>query len=183
MKIVCIGDSIVKGFPFAEKNSWPSLIAKDTGWEMINMGINGDDSGHVLYRFEMDALSFKPDKVIILTGANDFVFGLNGPKKVAENITGMVDKALAQNVEPILCSPILTDPELAPVKWAPGDYNETNRQIQELRKLLGEIAAAKNVQLLDPLPAYQEYAEYKDGVHPTKEGYRLLADYIRGELE
>jgi lysophospholipase L1-like esterase len=71
MKVVCIGNSIIKGFPHRQSQSFPSVLRERTGWQVINKGVNGDMAAIVLRRFSTDVLAHHPDKALILTGTND----------------------------------------------------------------------------------------------------------------
>lgn len=52
MKIVCIGDSLTKGFKIKKKESWVSLADANSDHTWINQGILGDSSAGLLSRLE-----------------------------------------------------------------------------------------------------------------------------------
>ena len=74
MKVVCAGNSIVNGFPHPRSCSFPSVLRELTGWKVINKGVNGETTAMLAERFDKDVISHAPEKVIILTGTNDFIF-------------------------------------------------------------------------------------------------------------
>lgn len=113
---------------------------------------------------------------------------------------------------PVFLTPIAVDAEKAGRMWMAGlgiDYEEINRQIREFSDLIrasGERyidtgaaweeyigAPAADAQPLDPgskTPAVEAGHDqplgggaYLDGVHPTPEGYRFLADVVLNWLE
>ena len=228
MKIICAGDSLVNGFPFSRIDSFPSIIARKTGIEVTNIGMNGitaDDTAAYLNRTltEMgvaDRSSSKtddiimdnstsdiqgssiPDAVLISCGSNDFMMGISTPEDVSRLINVMAAQAHAAGVSDVfVCAPPLTDPSKASVMWMPGvDYERVNRDLKEYRDLLEQFAinsndhidetptsknldsemhiAKKHIHFVDVQSAYTRLAKYSDGVHPTKEGYQLIADTI-----
>jgi hypothetical protein len=60
MKIVCIGNSIVNGFPHKRSQCFVSLWRQAAGHEIINKGENGDISSNIHARFDKDVVSHKP---------------------------------------------------------------------------------------------------------------------------
>lgn len=185
MKVVCIGNSIVKGFPHRQGQSFPAVLRERTGWQVINKGVNGDSTAMVLDRFEKDALSHHPDRVIILTGANDFIHRLATPAEAMDNITKMVDLAISQGAEPILLTPLRCDPEQAAREWMPGasvDYRLVNRQLSELGKLILQASDTKGCTVVDLGLKYKGFGKYHDGLHPTVEGQAWIAQSIISEI-
>jgi acyl-CoA thioesterase I len=184
MKVVCIGNSIVKGFPHRQGQSFPSLIRETTGWQVINKGVNGDTTAMVLNRFQKDAVSHHPDRVIILTGANDFIYETASPKEAMGNITKMVELASAHNIETILLTPLLCEPDQASREWmaaAAVDYYAVNRKLEELGELIRQTSDAKGCTVVDLGLKYKGFGKYHDGLHPTVEGQEWIAHCIISE--
>jgi lysophospholipase L1-like esterase len=207
-KIVCIGNSITNGFPFKRSQSFPSLIRAAKGFEVINKGANGETTDQVLARFTHDVLDHKPDMVTILTGTNDFIFGLDTPQGAFEKIKEMVRLAQDQNIIIILMTPLLTNPEMAKSAWMTGgeiDYLRANDQLKELGRLIREYHAhdvqdVQDVQdthdegdendthkiiILDLQKLYQEYEAlvgsenaFHDGLHPTIGGQGFISENL-----
>lgn len=59
-KIACIGDSITYGFPYNPEQSWVYLASKSTKLNLLNIGVNGDTTGKMAYRFSNDVLNINP---------------------------------------------------------------------------------------------------------------------------
>lgn len=181
MKVVCIGNSIVNGFPFQRSKSFSSVLREETGWEVINKGINGQSTDEIKERFSIDALKHKPDKIVILSGANDFIFSINEPEEAIKNYEEMAKGAKEAGVQVYLAAPLLTDAPQASEFWATGvdvDYNVVNEKLKKFRELILESAKALNVDFIDLQKKYETFAQYVDGVHPTEEGQRFLADLL-----
>ena len=96
-KIVCIGNSIVNGFPLRRSQCFASLLREATGWEIINKGNNGETTAQILARFERDVISHHPDIVVILTGTNDFIFQDATPEEAFQNLIHMANRGTPRN--------------------------------------------------------------------------------------
>jgi lysophospholipase L1-like esterase len=182
MKIVCIGDSNVNGFPYRQSQCWVSLFQKQTGHTVINQGMNGNTSRDVLERFDADVLAHKPDAAVILAGANDFFWPECAPATVLGHCVRMVRLCARHGVKPVLLIPSLTDPAMAAVHWIGGvDYEQINRQLADLRALMLEYgdAGKDRVKVVDLQAIYTK--GFVDGVHWTLEGHAQVADFLAGQ--
>ncbi len=175
--IVCLGDSITYGFPFGPKASWVELSAKKLGLNMINMGANGDTTRAMRRRFKRDVTGLEPAYVIIMGGGNDAFMGYS-LEQFAENIEAMAAEAQDNGICPVIGLP-------APVCPGPfvTDYiGIAGCELDSYREWAEEFAADEKLPVLDfyrPLldpetgEAAPEY--YCDDVHPSIEGYQVLA--------
>ena len=197
-KLVFIGNSIVNGFPFSRGRSFPGLIraAIDggrTGFraDVINKGANGNTTDELLLRFDHDAIDHHPAAVFIMTGTNDFIYRTGDPERTFANLEIMAGKADAAGIIPVHMTPLSVDAPLAERKWMAGsgiDYLQVNRQIDEL----SEIIRKSGRLFIDTNIAYRQYAlaledgpnplkvpyAYRDGVHPTEQGYEYIAKNV-----
>ena len=57
MKLICIGDSLTFGYGVHLSQRWTRLCAQETGWELVNEGINGDTTGGMLARMQGGVLA------------------------------------------------------------------------------------------------------------------------------
>ncbi len=78
--LVCLGDSITEGMigvSYVDK-----LRAELRGVRVINAGVNGDTTLHLLRRVERDVIAHRPDVVTIMVGLNDLTtaYGLRSSK-------------------------------------------------------------------------------------------------------
>lgn len=181
MKVVCIGNSIVRGFPHRQSQSFPSVLRARTDWQVINKGVNGDSTAKVLARFQGDALSHHPDKVILLTGANDFIYQTASPAEAMENIDRMIQLSEERDVAMVLLTPLQCNPQQAARQWMAGaavDYNLVNQKLSALSALIRNTAAARGCALVDLELKYKRFGRYQDGLHPTVEGQEWIAQCI-----
>ena len=169
--IVCIGDSITYGFPYGTEASWTRLLAEVTGFKVINQGINGNTTGDMLDRFARDVLSYNPDYVIIMGGANDIVWR-ESIDRITWNLNEMVKLAAGQGIKVIFGLP------------TPFNYPEFEARLQRVRHWMIKHAAENGLKTIDFYGAFfnpegilQEEL-LLDEAHPTREGYRCMFDAI-----
>lgn len=187
MKIVCIGNSIVNGFPLKRSQCFVSLWRDASGHEIINKGENGDISSNILTRFSKDVISHKPAAAVVLTGTNDFIHQLETPEGVLGYMDQMVSAARSNAIEPILMTPLLTDPSMAGRLWIPDiDYFGVNEKLRSLCFLMLEYGKRNEVRVIDAQSRYaglfseENAADYLiDGLHPTAEGHKVIAGFFQ----
>lgn len=174
-KLVFIGNSIVNGFPYSRSQCFTDLIRQDTSLEIINKGNNGETTGDIMRRFQKDVIDYNPTAVFILTGTNDFIYNEASPKQAFENLKTMATSAGANNIAPILLTPLPVNSEMASQMWMSGvDYDQINRQLLEFTELI----LASEYDSIDLNNEYRQCAKYHDGLHPLPEGHRFIADTI-----
>lgn len=187
MKIVCIGNSIVNGFPHRWSQCFASLWRQASGHEIINKGENGDITSNVYARFTKDVVSHKPAAAVILTGTNDFIYDACSPAETMDWLEKMTDLAKDNSIEVIMMTPLLVDARMAEKHWIPGvDYDSVNEKLKTLRSLMLEYGNKNGVRIIDAQDRYfQLYTEDNasdfllDGLHPTAQGHEALAGFLQ----
>lgn len=192
-KIVFLGNSIFKGYPYAEGESLVSQYAEATGYDAVNRGVNGDTIGGMASRFAQHVLLENTDTVVFLAGTNEFIFNVQGVEACFHDLQTLVQIARDRGIEPILVTPISVIPEMARVSWADGDeidYDKVQVQLEEFRDRLIKYGEEENLQVVDFFAEYKAFTEkagetgaFLDGIHPTREGYRALAQMAIREIE
>jgi acyl-CoA thioesterase-1 len=97
--IVAVGDSLTAGLGVAEDQAYPAQLARRLqaegyNYQVINAGVSGETSSGALSRIEWVISSLRPDIVILETGANDGLRGLdpdllkNQPGPAGQHING-----------------------------------------------------------------------------------------------
>lgn len=71
MRVVAFGDSVTFGQHLDPEHAWPAVLARETGWQVVNRGVCGDTTRLALERFARDVPPFEPDVVVIQFGLND----------------------------------------------------------------------------------------------------------------
>lgn len=186
MKFVCIGDSLTFGYRVSRATVWTKLFADKYQIEVVNKGINGDTTAGMLSRFEKDVISQNPTHVLMMGGTNDFIMGAS-LAMVRLNVSTMVHQAVHNNIVPVIGIQILTDPVEAKLNWSNiTDFNKINQEITRYREWVYEFSKIFNVGVIDFYKHFDEQlkkssvpAMYIDGLHPTVEGNRIMADTIK----
>jgi acyl-CoA thioesterase I len=186
MKIVCIGNSIVNGFPHRRSQCFASLWRQSSGHEIINKGENGDITSNVYARFSRDVIAHKPASVVILTGTNDFIYQVCSPEETMDYLEKMAVLAKENSIDVVMITPLLVDARLAEKCWLPDvDYDAVNEKLKSLRSLMLKFGNKNDVRIIDAQERYfQLYTEENasdyllDGLHPTVLGHEAMARFL-----
>jgi len=186
MKIVCIGNSIVNGYPHKRSQCFVSLWRQKTGYDIINKGENGDVTSNIFARFEKDVVSHKPAIAVVLTGTNDFIYQVGTPSGVMNNLMKIADLAKNNSIEVILMTPLLVDPHMAKQHWIPDvDYHMVNDNLKSLRNLMLKYGKENNIKVIDTQERFSQLytsdniSDYLlDGLHPTVLGHEAMARFL-----
>src|SRR3954471_10969737 len=91
--VIFLGDSITQGWETNGKEAWAKTFAP---LKAVNLGIGGDQTGHVLWRItegkELDPL--KPKAAVIMIGTNNM--GGYSAEDIAGGIKGIVEELRKQ---------------------------------------------------------------------------------------
>lgn len=173
VEAVFFGDSITEGWPQFN----PSFFDSNN---FVGRGISGQTTPQLLLRFRQDVLDLRPKKVILLAGINDIAEN-TGPislEAIMENIKGMTEMAIANEVEMVLCAVLPANS----FPWRPSII-PTNKVIA-LNQMIMAYALEKNLIYVDYYtPMVNEELGLKstlgyDTVHPNKTGYSLMEEVL-----
>ncbi|WP_178623439.1 GDSL-type esterase/lipase family protein [Frisingicoccus sp.] len=181
--LVCLGDSIVYGYGVSSRYAWPYLASQALGIHILNKGENGDTADGMNVRFMDDVVWNHPKEVFIMAGANDILMGIP-QAHTREGIDMMIGKALAAGIQPMIGIPIQVDGEMLKSCWYSFfSMDETLALFRSYREWLLNYCERKQIPYVDFQNKFPEYLEkkgikraFQDGVHPTKEGYSVMAE-------
>ena len=113
------GDSLTAGLGVAQEDAYPALLERRLAtagyrYRVINAGVSGETTSGALSRTQW-VLKLKPDIVILESGANDGLRGIE-PQLIARNLTQMVERFAAAGVTVVLAGmkmPLNLGPEYA----------------------------------------------------------------------
>ena len=170
--IVAVGDSLTAGLGVDESEAYPARLQKklaDDGYDfnVVNAGVSGETSSGTLSRIEWVISNLKPDIIILETGANDGLRGID-PNILKKNLDRIVSVIKANNIEVILCGMKML-PNLGP------EYSNA------FTRIYPEIAQKHAIPLV---PFFLEGVagdprfNQPDRLHPTSKGYRRIVDHI-----
>ena len=174
-RVLFLGTSLTAGYGLDDpaRDAYPSVLqhlADSAGLRanIVNAGLTGETSAGALRRLDW-LLKQKPDLVVIETGANDGLRGLD-PDSTAANIRAIIERVRADN--PV--AKILLVQMEAPT-------NLGKRYTSDFHALFGKVAKSEGVALSPFLlngVAGVAALNQGDGIHPTPEGAKIAAHNI-----
>jgi len=176
-KIIAFGDSLTAGFGLAEKESYPYLLqqrlkTEGYNYEVINAGVSGETSLGGLERIDW-VLEMENVEILILElGANDLLRGLP-VTKMKENLSLIIKKAKAKNVQILLCG------MLAPPNMGAKYQRE---YVSVFPDLASEYKIAFLPFILEGI-ALDPKLNQGDGIHPNAAGAKVLAETVYNSLK
>lgn len=197
MRLICIGDSLTFGYGVHLSQRWTQLCAQETGWELVNEGINGDTTGGMLARMQGGVLAelreggLGADRpyVLLMGGSND-VFYSGSDAAARGNMGAMIHQLFSVGVLPMVGIPLPADAPHAPRAWAAAvDFEAAERTMKEYCAWLKRYCTAFGVPYIDFCadflsPDGSIRSELLlDGLHPTPEGHRLMARRLSAQLK
>jgi acyl-CoA thioesterase I len=175
--VAFLGDSLTAGLGLLAQQSYPQIVVdmlENEGYhvEPVNAGVSGDTTAGGLRRVE-SLLNGSTRILVVALGANDALRGLT-TQQTHDNLAQIIDVALSRGVMVLLCG------MEAPTNLGP-DYRESFRNvyINLLRQYQGRISF---VPFLLEGVAGNPALNQPDGVHPTAEGARIIAQTIYPKL-
>jgi acyl-CoA thioesterase-1 len=170
-RIVALGDSLTAGLGLPPASAYPALLEqrlKEHGmdFEVVNAGVSGDTSAGGLERLEW-ALQGDVRVLILALGANDGLRGLP-LDQLRGNLSQIIERAQARGIPVVLAG-----------MEAPPNYGRD--YIAGFHKVYPEVAAQYRVALVPFLlqnVAGNATLNQRDGIHPTQEGARMVADNV-----
>jgi len=172
-RIVILGDSITAGYGLDLKQAYPALIQQKIAqaklpFVVVNAGVSGDTSAGGLRRVTW-TLSKGADILIIALGGNDGLRGIS-TDETKKNLLGIIKKARTKNP---MIKTLIAGMQM-PANMGP-------KFTERFKKIFPEIAKASNSRLIPFLiedVGGDENLNQADGIHPTAEGQRIVADNV-----
>lgn len=182
MRILCFGDSNTYGYDprshfgdrYGDEDRWPDLLAKETDWEVINLGVNGREIPRNPYALRSLAEQQEVDILLVMLGTNDLLQGASAQEAAARMET-FLNQLLPHCKNTLLVAP-------PPVKR--GAWVFTDALVSESIQLAEgyrELAKKLHIPYVDTRHWNIELAF--DGVHFTEVGHHAFAGNLRKELQ
>ena len=171
--VVFLGDSLTAGYGLLSDEAFPALIQQklDTeglAFRVVNAGVSGDTSAGG--RRRIDWLLRQPIAALVLElGANDMLRGLE-PKELAANLRAIVDATRAAHPDARIV--------VVGMRAAPNLGASYGAEFEEAFRALARDTDAALVPFLLEGVAADRNLNQADGMHPTAEGHRILADTV-----
>ena len=170
--IVALGNSLTAGLGVPENQAYPAqlagrLLADGHNYRVVNAGISGETSSGALARIDWVVASLQPDIVILETGANDGLRGLD-PTLLEANLDQLVNRLVDQNIQVILAGMLML-PNLGP--------NFT----RAFKEIYPRIASRYDILFipffLEGVAGREEFNQ-SDRLHPNADGYARIVETV-----
>jgi acyl-CoA thioesterase I len=176
--VVFLGTSLTAGLGLEPEQAYPALIqhkidSAGLDYRVVNAGVSGETSAGA--RRRIDWLLREPVAVLVIeTGANDGLRGLP-PDSLRANIQAILDRARSLRPAPRLV--------LVGMRVPPNYGLAYSRQFQAIYPELARSNGAELVPFLLEGVGGVAALNQPDGVHPTREGQRVMAETVWRVLE
>lgn len=176
--IVFFGNSLTAGYGLSPDQAFPALIQKRIDslgltYQVANAGVSGETTSGGITR--IDWILQQPVDIFVLElGANDALRGVN-LSVITNNLQGIIDKVKAKYPQAKF---LLAGMQITP--------NLGQEYSNGFRDLFGELAKKNSIGLIPFLlqgVGGEVALNQQDGIHPTAEGHRIVADNVWKELE
>ncbi len=186
LKVACVGDSITNG-DWLKGDDYPAQLNELLGndWEVGNFGLSGaavlkkGDFPYAKSREFNHAKLFAPDVIIIKLGTNDAkIHNWKFKEYFVDDYKEIINDFSKLNSKPVIfiCYPV-------PAYKNSFDINGSVIENEMLPKI-NEIAKDTGVKIIPLFQALSnKSALFPDGIHPNKEGARLIAENIKAFLK
>jgi acyl-CoA thioesterase-1 len=174
--VVFLGDSLTAGYGLSEEQAYPALLEarmREAGIDLpvVNAGVSGDTTAGGAARLDW-TLRQEVAVLVVALGAND---GLRGVplEETRRNLSRIVERAQAAGARVVLAGMKL------PTNYGP-QYRAGFEQIYvDLARQHGVPPVPFLLEGVGGVPRLNQ----ADGVHPTAEGQRVIADVVWPVLE
>ena len=172
-KIIFFGDSLTAGYGLSEDEAYPAIIQNKLlenhlDAVVVNSGVSGDTTAAGLGRLDW-SLKVTPDIFVLALGANDGLRGIP-PLVTKTNLEKIIDR-VRENSPGVKI--VLVGMEL-PTNLGT-DYRKN------FSAVFPSIAKEKNVEFIPFLlsgVAGDKALNQSDGIHPTAEGQKIVAENV-----
>jgi acyl-CoA thioesterase I len=175
-RVVVLGDSLTAGLGLDPSEAYPALLqqridAAGYRFEVVNAGVSGDTSAGGLSRLDW-SLEGDVRVLIVALGGNDGLRGLP-PAEMKRNLETIMGRARARGIGVVLAG-METPTNMG------ADYQ------RRFHEVFPELAREQRVPFLPFLlegVAGRADLNQRDGIHPTAQGARVIADHLWPVLE
>ena len=174
--VIFLGDSLTAGLGLPADQAFPSLVAdalRDKGRpiRVVNAGVSGDTTSGGLDRVGY-LLEQKPDVLVVGLGVNDAFRG-QPVDRIEANLRAIVTRAKSAGARVVLLG------MRVPTNYGP-DYTEA------FAAIYARVATTERVELmpflLEGVAGHPEL-NLDDGIHPNREGQRMVAARVLTYVE
>jgi acyl-CoA thioesterase-1 len=161
--VLAFGDSVTHGTGAKPGQDYPSLLAQQTGWDVINAGIPGDTARAAKDRLAPLLQKHQPQLVIVELGGNDFL-RRQQPSRVKQDLLSIVTTSLEYGAITVL----VAVPRLSLLRAGVGALKDDG--------IYAALADETSVVLVEDIfsEVLSDGALRADAVHPNAQGYQVF---------
>lgn len=171
--ILCFGNSLTAGMGLDVEEAFPAVLQRKVdslglSYEIVNAGLSGETTASGKNRVEW-ILNQKVDVFILELGANDGLRGIP-PSETKTNLQAIIDIVREKNPDTKI---ILAGMQMPP--------NLGEGYTTEFQNIFPELVQKNNIELIPFLlenVAGIPDLNQGDGIHPTVEGQKILAENV-----
>ena len=177
--IAFIGDSITQGWEGAGKNVWQKYYGSR---KCINLGVGGDRTQHVLWRFENGQLDgLKAKTTVLMIGTNNSNKDDNSEADILEGVQAIVKQIHARmpDTKLILCSIFPRGKTFSPQRGKILEVNQALEKMDDGKTIFYADFGSKMIEADGSISA----GMMRDALHPGEAGYEIWAQAIEPKLK
>lgn len=172
-RIVILGDSITAGYGLDPRESYPAVLQKKIDraklpFVVANAGVSGDTTAGGLRRVAW-AMTKGADILVIALGGNDGLRGIS-PAETKKNLLGIISKARTRNPKiQIFIAGMQMPDNMGP---------EFTERFKTLFPAVAKESKSTLIPFLIEGVGGDERLNQADGIHPTAEGQKIIAENV-----
>lgn len=170
--VLVLGDSLSYGTGANTGEDYPTLLAKITGWNIINAGIPGETAAGGLERLPTLLEAHQPKLLIVELGGNDLLRHIP-QSETAANLKAILSLSKAQSVKTIL----VAIPEISALKASMG--NLSDHPLYE--NIAEETATPLIADVFSDVLSDRDLKS--DQIHANAKGYAVMSDKLYVKLQ
>jgi acyl-CoA thioesterase-1 len=161
--VLAFGDSVTHGTGAKPGQDYPSLLAQQTGWQVINAGVPGDTARAAKDRLAPLLREHQPELVIVELGGNDFL-RRQQTSRVKQDLLSIVNTSLGYGAITVL----VAVPRLSLLRAGVGALKDDG--------IYAALAEETNVILVEDIfsEVLSDETLRADAVHPNAQGYQVF---------
>ena len=167
-----LGDSLTAGLGLSSDEAYPALLQQrlDAGgfnYEVVNAGVSGDTSAGGLSRLDW-ALDGDVRVLIVALGGNDALRALPADE-LQQNLSRIIERAQARHIR------VRAGRHGSATELRPRLHRRIPPGVPRARQAVSRCLSCRFCSRASPArPALNQ----RDGIHPTAEGARIVADNV-----
>lgn len=164
-QVIAFGDSVTFGTGARTGEDYPTLLARHSGWEVVNAGVPGDTAQAARERIHEVLQQQEPALVIVELGGNDFL-KRRAAQAVKEDLRSILQAVKQQGAIPVL----VAVPQFSVFGASLGSLSDS--------PIYEELAVEENVLLIPKVfsQVLSQNGLKADPIHPNAQGYQVLAE-------